>query len=261
MPYVPPSKASYSSALPFCCYHPQVGSRSGGVEADIDLGWVALVPLVIMVEVLVVMVVEVIASLCWRNVGSHSSSRDSAWQWLGDDHCTPRTHALIPASRTHLYSSLMTVLNSLVLLLEDNFDEVMSVLLDDSFPEAVTPIQQQPYFLLINISIYQKQLITQHIHTVIRTSLNPIMTALIPVLVDDSSVRPGFSDHMSCVIIFGEHIVDFFCWTLAGSPPLEMTRLKLTFHPTTPPTPSTLLTRVGFTRPHFVDPGLVFLPR
>ena len=105
----------------------------------------------------------------------------------------------------------MTVLNSLVFLLEDNFDEVMSVLLDDSFHEAVTPIQQQPYFLLI-AAIYQKQLIThQHIHTVIRTSLNPIMTALIPVLVDDSSVRPGFSDHMSCVIIFGEHIVDFFC--------------------------------------------------
>ena len=104
----------------------------------------------------------------------------------------------------------MTVLNSLVFLLEDNFDEVMSVLLDDSFHEAVIPIQQQPYFLLITF-IYQKQLITQHIHTVIRTSLNPIMTALIPVLVDDSSVRPGFSDHMSCVIIFGEHIVDFFC--------------------------------------------------
>ena len=104
----------------------------------------------------------------------------------------------------------MTVLNSLVFLLEDNFDEVMSVLLDDSFHEAVIPIQQQPYSLLIT-SIYQKQLITQHIHTVIRTSLNPIMTALIPVLVDDSSVRPGFSDHMSCVIIFGEHIVDFFC--------------------------------------------------
>ena len=101
----------------------------------------------------------------------------------------------------------MTVLNSLVYLLEDNFDEVISVLLDDSFHEA---IQQQPYFLFIT-SIYQKQLITQHIHTVIRTSLNPIMTALIPVLVDDSSVRPGFSDHMSCVIIFGEHIVDFFC--------------------------------------------------
>ena len=103
----------------------------------------------------------------------------------------------------------MTVLNSLVFLLEDNFDEVMSVLIDDSFPEAVTSIQQQPYFLLI--TLHQKQLITQHIHTVIRTSLNPIMTALIPVLVDDSSVRPGFSDHMSCVIIFGEHIVDFFC--------------------------------------------------
>ena len=87
-----------------------------------------------------------------------------------------------------------------------------------------------PYFLLIT-SIYPKQLITQHIYTVIRTSLNPRMTALLSVLVDDSSVRPGFSDHMSCVIIFGEHIVDFFCWTLAGSPPLEMTRLKLTFHP------------------------------
>ena len=153
--------------------------------------------------------------------------------------------------------------NSLVLLLDDSFE-----------PTCIPPGRQlrwgnvsTPWWQFSwssdtnsTTAIYQKQLITQHIHTVIRTSLNPIMTALIPVLVDDSSVRPGFSDHMSCVIIFGEHIVDFFCWTLAGSPPLEMTRLKLTFHPTTPPTPSTLLTQVGFTRPHFVDPGLVFLP-